>query len=198
MQSQVETLLELDLWQRYKEAVMSGACDPGAGRVDVEQHSTNDAEMARESDVDLSVPSKAAVRAALKSPEGCDKLREAAFKQGCAEMIDYCRDCAQYEKLFSDADRLAKAQTMHRKYLSSGCDQPVNIPDTQLKAIQKHIEQPSATIFKKSYDECLQLISDNIYHLYLEMQASDRSSKAAGAPTVGTPNPPKTSCCTMF
>lgn len=124
-------------------------------------------------------------------------MREAASKQGCAEMIDYCRDCAEYERLFSDADRLTKAQAMHRKYLSSGCDYPVNIPDTQLKAIQKKIEQPTATIFKKSYEECLQLISDNIYNTYLDMQAESRASKAAGAPPEGTPKPTKTSCCNI-
>jgi|TARA_B110000196_G_C21004167_1_gene594480 hypothetical protein len=196
VQPQVETFLELDLWPRYKEAVMSGAYDPGTGRVDVEQHATEDAAKA-EADVDLSKPSKAAVRAALKSPEECDRMREAASKQGCPEMIDYCRDCAEYEKLFSDADRLTKAQTMHRKYLSSGCDYPVNIPDTQLKAIQKKIDQPTATIFKKSYEECLQLISDNIYSIYLEMQAANRASRAAGAPPVCTPKPAKTSCCTI-
>ena len=175
---------------------MSGAYDPGEGRVDVEQHATKDAAKA-EGDVDLSKPSRAAVRAALKSPEECDRMREAASKQGCAEMIDYCRDCAEYERLFSDADRLTKAQAMHRKYLSSGCDYPVNIPDTQLKAIQKKIEQPTATIFKKSYEECLQLISDNIYNTYLDMQAESRASKAAGAPAVCTPKPTKTSCCNI-
>ena len=37
-------------------------------------------------------------------------MRAAASKQGCPEMVDYCRDCAEYEKLFSDADRLTKAQ----------------------------------------------------------------------------------------
>ena len=197
VQPQVETFLELDLWPRYKEAVMSGAYDPGAGRVDVEQRATKDDAAKAEGDVDLSKPSKAAVRAALKNPEECDRMREAASKQGCPEMIDYCRDCAEYEKLFSDADRLTKAQTMHRKYLSSGCDYPVNIPDTQLKAIQKKIDQPTAIIFKKSYEECLQLISDNIYNSYLEMQAANRTSSAAGAPPVCTPKPPKTSCCTI-
>ena len=87
---------------------------------------------------------------------------------------------SEYEKLFSDTDRFTKAQTMHRKYLSSGCDQPVNIPDTQLKAIQKNIGQPTATIFKRSYEECLQLISDNIYNVYLEMRSADRESRSAG------------------
>ena len=41
--SRLVSSAELDLWPRYKEAVMSGAYDPGTGRVDVEQHATEDA-----------------------------------------------------------------------------------------------------------------------------------------------------------
>ena len=66
----METFLELDLWPRYKEAVTSGAYDPRAGRVDVEQRATtSDAAQAEgEAALDLSKPSKAAVRAALRRP----------------------------------------------------------------------------------------------------------------------------------
>ena len=35
--TQVETFLELDMWPRYKEAVISGAHDPSAGTTDVDQ-----------------------------------------------------------------------------------------------------------------------------------------------------------------
>ena len=153
---------------------------------------------ADEGEVDLLKPSKAAVAAALKSPQTCQRFRAAALKQGCAEMVDYCCDCAEYEKLFSDADRYIKAQAMHQRYLSSGCDSPVNIPDSQMKAIHQKINQPTETIFKKSYEECLKVLSDNIYHVYLDMQAAEKNSRAA---TVAAPVVRRTSrpggCCTV-
>ena len=78
----------------------------------------------------------------------------AAAKAGCAEMVDYCRDCLEYEKLFSDNDRLSKATQMLKKYLTAGCDAPVNIPDTQLKAIQKQADAPTPTMFKRFTSSC--------------------------------------------
>ena len=111
--------------------------------------------------------------------------------------VDYCKECAEYEKLFSDADRFTKAQAMHRKYLSSGCDSPVNIPDTQLKAIQKKIDEPTDAIFKKSYDEGLKLISDNIYTIYLEMQAADQQQLRRVSAAVVPAKVKGAACCVI-
>ena len=174
---EVEQMLELDVWPRYKEAVISGEYDPVAGRSDLKQHEQH------EDDVDLSKPSKAAVRRVLRMPAEAPMLRAAAAKQGCAEMVDYCNECAEYEKLFSEADRLQKAQAMWKKYLNKGCDCPVNIPDSQLKAIQKDVDKPTATIFKKSFDECVKLISDNVYQGYLDdaKKAKEAEAEAAAA-----------------
>ena len=198
--TQVETFLELDMWPRYKEAVISGAHDPSAGTTDVDQTAwLGDLRRSAEADgeVDLSKPSKAAVRVTLKNPSECERLRTAAARQGCAELVDYCRECAEYEKLFSDADRFTKAQAMHRKYLSSGCDSPVNIPDTQLKAIQKKIDEPTDTIFKKSYEEGLKLISDNIYTNYLEMQAADQQQLRRVSAAVVPAKVKGAACCVI-
>ena len=174
--AEVETMLELDVWPRYKDAVVSGEYNPTQGKADVTQHDEED-----ETNVDMSKPSKAAVRRTLKKPADADKLRRAALRAGCAEMVDYCRDCQEYEKLFSDMDRLNKAAAISRKYLMSGCDSPVNIPDSQLKAIQKGMESPSPLIFKKSYEEVVKLLSDNVYANYLEMLKEDAAAAALAA-----------------
>ena len=62
---------------------------------------------------------------------------------------------------------------------------PVNIPDTQLKAIQKQAEAPTPTMFKKSFEECVKLISDNVYASYLVMvkEAEEAAAKPAPAST---------------
>ena len=151
-----------------------------------------------EATVNMSQPSKAAVKWTLKKPADAEKLRRAASRAGCAEMVDYCRDCQEYEKLFSDMDRLNKAAAINRKYLMSGCDSPVNIPDTQLKAIQKGMESPSPLIFKKSYEEVVKLLSDNVYANYLEMLKEEAAASAAMAPgsRVGNKNGPG-GCCIL-
>jgi len=169
---EVEGMLELDVWPRYKEAVISGEYDPVAGKADVAQHDQQE-----DTQVDLSKPSKAAVRITLKKPAEFDKLRAAAAKQGCAEMVDWCKECAEYEKLFSNADRTQKAQAMWKKYLAQGCDAPVNIPDTQLKDIQKKLDMPTASLFKKAFDECVKLIADNVYGPYLDEEKAVKAAK---------------------
>lgn len=194
--AEVETMLELDVWPRYKDAVVSGEYNPTQGKADVAQHDEED-----EANVDMSQPSKAAVKRTLKKPSDADKLRRAAVRAGCAEMVDYCRDCQEYEKLFSDMDRMNKAAAINRKYLMSGCDSPVNLPDTQLKAIQKGMDSPSPLIFKKSYEEVVKLLSDNVYAKYLEMlkEDADAAASAASAPgsRAGSNNGDPGGCCIL-
>ena len=191
--AEVEMMLELDVWPRYKDAVVSGEHNPTQGKADIVQHEEED-----EATVNMSQPSKAAVKWTLKKPADAEKLRRAALRAGCAEMVDYCRDCQEYEKLFSDMDRLNKAAAINRRYLMSGCDSPVNIPDTQLKAIQKGMESPSPLIFKKSYEEVVKLLSDNVYANYLEMLKEEAAASAAMAPgsRVGNKNGPG-GCCIL-
>jgi len=180
----VETFLELDVFPRYKEAVASGEYNPSSGKGDVNQDAKiHGQEEGAGDDVDMTKPSKAAVKKALIIAKECEVLREAAAKVNSAEMIDYCKDCIEYAKLFDDADRKTKSATMIKKYLTAGCDSPVNIPDTQLKAIQKIADAPTPTIFKKSYEECVKLLSDNVYANYLTLKEEKAAAASAPAPT---------------
>ena len=182
------------MWPRYKQAVKSGEYNPTKGRTDVDQL----VDEASDANVDLTRPSKGAVKSVLKKPSECEKLRTAAAKAGCAEMVDYCKECLEYEKLFSDADRLNKAQAIVSKYLTQGCDTPVNIPDTQLKAIEKIADQPTPTIFKTSFEECVKLISDNVYAGYLALLREEaEAAKAMPASAAAAPRPGGGGCCSI-
>lgn len=191
--TQVETFLELDLWPRYKDAVISGTFNPAQGKVNIidqQGHMEEDDNPSKE--VDMTKPSKAAVKKILLMPANSDevnRMKRAAEARQSAEMIEYCRDCQEYTKLFSNEDRMVKATAMIKKYLTAGCDMPVNIPDTQVKAIQKNADAPDATIFKKSYEECVKLLSENVYTVYLEEVAKDEEAKKAAqisAPAAGS------------
>ena len=52
------------MWPRYKEAVLSGEYNPMTGKTDVEQH-----EEVEDTDVDMTKPSKGAVKVTLRNRE---------------------------------------------------------------------------------------------------------------------------------
>ena len=48
-------------------------------------------------------------------------------------------------------------------------------------------DAPTPTIFKKSYEECVKLLSDNVYANYLTLKEEKKAAASAPAPTEAKP-----------
>lgn len=167
---EVRGTLNMDVWPRYKEFVLSGSTD-----------SVSLAGIDATSFVDMNVPSKKAVAAALRNPQLLEHLRSAAASQGVKESVDFCVACETYKLLFSDDDRRPRAKLIHETYLMAGCDTPVNLPHTMIQKVEANLSKCEPELFEACLQETLQVISDNIYTLYLKDVEKQKEADAAKA-----------------
>jgi hypothetical protein len=178
---EVTATLNLDVWPRYKETVLAGE--------DIRLSSIMNKGAAQKVDtdafVDMSKPSKSAVRAALLDPERLELMREAAASQGVKEAVDFCVQCASYKLLFSEADRKPRAKVIHATYLQAGADYPVNVPDTMTKHVEKLMGKDDFNappeLFEACHNEILQVLSDNIFLIFTRMRQEAEAKKAEEA-----------------
>ena len=135
---EVTQTLSMDVWPRYKEAVLQGKPTDGLGLNDIDASNY----------VDMSKPSKKAVVAAMRNPVTLEHLRKAAEAQGVRESIDFCQACMSYKLLFSDDDRRPRATLIHDTYLKAGCDTPVNLPHTMIQNVEKNLDKCDPELFE--------------------------------------------------
>lgn len=166
--SEVMLTLDMDVWPRYKEAVLSNKSlklyegksprrnlvDKGGGR-----------------------PTKQAVLTAMRDRKKLEHLRAVASSQGMRESVDFCVEAEEYKLLFSEADRKPRAESLYKMYVAPGADLPVNLPDHMMRKVEKDYELAKTDLFEDSVQELLQVIRDNIFDRYL--QEIDRNSSSS-------------------
>lgn len=191
VKSEVEQTLSMDVWPRYKEAVLSGAGLEGANRGGTAPATNSE---------DLRTASKSSVMAVLKDKKKLVHLRNVAQTQGMVENVDFCCEVQEYKLLFSEADRKPRAETLYKTYIMAGADLPVNIPDSMSQAIEKNMAKYPADLFEDAYQELLNVIQQNIYGEYLK-ELDKHAAAAAPQPAPGPAKPPPAAsggCCLLM
>jgi len=191
--SEVINTLKMDVWPRYVAAVLEGKSLQltSVDAVDVTTY------------VDMTVPSKKAVAAALRNAKMADELRQIALESGGSESIDFCIECQNYRLLFDNADREPRAKLIYQSYLKAGADKKVNVPDTMVKKVEATMakDPAAADMFEVCSGEIIQVISDNIFSQYLKLQKQQEEEQKAAAEAAAAekPPPPKDSggCCVI-
>jgi len=194
--SEVTGTLSMDMWPRYKEAVIQGkdmkaTALTGSSSVDM----TNL--------VDLTRPSKKAVAALLRQPDKLEVLRNAAAAQGVRENVDFCVQCQSYKLLFSESDRIPRAKTIWDTFLAPSAETPINISDTLIKKCEPKVQTADPEAFELPYNEVLQIISDNLFAHYMkaiehaEKEKKQAEEAAAEAPAPAPP-PESGGCCLLM
>jgi len=190
MCEEVTSTLNMDVWPRYKEAVLSGA----------ELRLSSLQQASGEMYVDMSKPSKKAVAAILRNPERLAHLRKAAEAQGVKEAVEFCVACYEFKLLFSEADRKPRSKVIYDTYLSPGADSPVNIPDTMIRQVETDLKEGPVTdfVFEQAAQEVAQVIADNLFQHYLkEVERAEEEKKQAPAPVAAPPPQSSGGCCVL-
>jgi hypothetical protein len=113
------------------------------------------------------------------------------------------RQCQKYHLLFDTADRGPRAKIIYETYLQPGADNKVNVPDSMVKKLEATMaKEPAAPdMFEVCANEIMQIISDNIYSLFLKQQkqeaeAVEAAKQAAEAAKKAAP-PSGGGCCAI-
>jgi len=192
---EVSNTLSMDVWPRYKEAVIQGK--------DLKVQSLSDAQSVDPDHfVDTSKPSKKSVAAALRNPNKLEKLRNAAIAQGVKETVEFCVACMEYKMLFSEDDRKPRAKMIYDTYLRAGSDSPVNLPHTMLKKVEDKLAENhfDPDLFDVCNDEVMQVIADNLFAHYLRSVEAEEDKKKAEQAAAQPPPPPASGggCCLVM
>jgi len=188
---EVMQTLNMDVWPRYKDAVLS------KGALTLRTSSTKKKESAEPTEGGR--PTKAAVKAVLKNPVKLPHLREAAQAQGMLESVNFCAEAIEYSLLFSEADRKPRVKVLWDTYMSPGADLPINVPDTMIRDVEMKKDNTTPDLFDNCVQELLQLIADNIYNDYQKIVSKkEKEDAAAAAPApapAAAPPPPNSGGC---
>jgi len=189
MCGEVTSTLNMDVWPRYKEAVLSGA----------ELRLSSLTQASGEKYVDMTKPSKKAVAAILRNPDKLAHLRKVAEAQGVKEAVEFCVACYEFKLLFSEADRKPRSKVIYDTYLSPGADSPVNIPDTMIRQVENDLKTGPVTdfVFEQAAQEVAQVIADNLFSHYLKAIEQAEEEKQAPAPAVAPPPQGGGGCCVL-
>lgn len=186
---QVQNTLNMDVWPRYKESVLAGS------RATLVQGAQESLELTSRN------ATKEGVLSAMRHPQKLVHLKAAAAKQGMLEGVDFCLEAEEYKKLFTESDRIPRADAMWKMYCAPGCDLPVNIPDTMSRKIEANYQKGAIDLFEAAEQELLRVIATNIYDIYLEevdRENSLRKSAAEAAAKSAKPPPPQGGGCCLL
>jgi len=165
-QKEVLNTLNMDVWPRYKEAVLEKKS------LKLEHFSRKDGD---DKEGDDKKPSKANVLAAIRDPRKLEHLRKAAQKRGMREGVDFIAETEAYKMLFTEQDRKPRAVAIYNTYVAPGADMPVNIPDTMARKIERKYMDAEANVFEEATQELLQVTASNIFQDYVtEMDSAGR------------------------
>jgi len=192
---EVSNTLSMDVWPRYKDAVIQGK--------DLKMQALNDAKLVdAEHFVDTSKPSKKSVAAALRNPQKLEKLRNAAIAQGVKETVEFCVSCMAYKMLFAENDRKPRAKMIYDTYLRAGSDSPVNLPHTMLKKVEDKLAADNfePDLFDVCNDEVMQVIADNLFSHYMRAVEAEENTTPEEAAAAAPPPPPAGGggCCLVM
>jgi len=199
--TQVYDQLALGMYPRYQEVMTEKAGLPSLRRSGQSEESVDPAEL------DYQDAKVKHVEDTLNDPDQSERLRAVADKSGNAEMVDFAKDCQEYSKLFNTRDRKGQGELIWEHYLCDAADRKVNIPDTQVKEIERSrtTDDWSSTTFEKAYAEVLRLLLTNCFKPYIQAckkEAAEAAEAAAVRPAqlsdvTVRPIPKRPSCCTL-
>jgi len=200
-QKEIETFLELDVWDRYVE----WAKGPGKpGSKELERTSTSQ-ELYDESKLDDRDKMRDACRQLLLDPNELPELKVIAAGLDCGEAIEFYLEVIGYQKLFAAADFKDNAKRIWKRYLDDKAERMVNLPATMIKKLKKEIlddDAAGAKTFDKANKEMLNLITDNVYRPWVTKKKAELEGAAGASAAPATPAPAKApassgGCCVV-
>ncbi|KAL1523325.1 hypothetical protein AB1Y20_018271 [Prymnesium parvum] len=205
-QKEIETFLELDVWDRYVQWC-EGDGKIGTARPTLTAKSSS-AFLLSENNLGDRDKMREAVVELLTITHEIENLKALAKDRECEEAIEFYLDVKDFQKLFSSKDLVEAANRIWARYLDDKADRMVNLPASIHKVLKKEIvdnscKNVSLNTFDKANREMIQLITDNVYpawvHKYKRSSQSRSVDDGRPASTYELPPPPATSgsCCVI-